>query len=51
MEISKKMIEFFFKYNVYYNFSENEILSILEQQCKFFENIIETIKPDFVIFQ
>jgi hypothetical protein len=40
----------FFKYNPYYNFSENEILSILEQQCKFFENIIETIKPDFVIF-
>ena len=40
----------FFKYNMYYNFSENEILSILEQQCKFFENIIETIKPDFVIF-
>ena len=24
----------FFKYNMYYNFSENEILSILEQQCK-----------------
>ena len=40
----------FFKYNMYYNFSENEILSILEQQCKLFENIIETIKPDFVIF-
>ena len=40
----------FFKYNMYYNFSENEILSILEQQCKFFENIIETIKPNFVIF-
>ena len=40
----------FFKYNMYYNFSENEILSILEQQCRFFENIIETIKPDFVIF-
>ena len=40
----------FFKYNLYYNFSENEILSILEQQCKLFENIIETIKPDFVIF-
>jgi len=35
---------------MYYNFSENEILSILEQQCKFFENIIETIKPDFIIF-
>ena len=40
----------FFNYNLYYNFSENEILSILEQQCRFFENIIETIKPDFVIF-
>jgi len=34
---------------MYYNFSENEILSILEQQCKFFENIIEMIKPDFII--
>ena len=40
----------FFKYNMYYNFSENEILSILEQECRLFENIIETIKPDFVIF-
>ena len=40
----------FFTYNLYYNFSENEILSILEQECKLFENIIETIKPDFVIF-
>jgi hypothetical protein len=40
----------FFIYNMYYNFSENEILSILEQECRLFENIIETIKPDFVIF-
>ena len=40
----------FFKYNMYYNFSETEILSILEQQCKLFENIIETVKPNFVIF-
>ena len=40
----------FFKYNVYYNFSENEILSILEQQCKLFEKIIQTVKPHFVIF-
>jgi len=40
----------FFNYNLYYNFSENEILSILEQQCRLFENIIETVKPDFVIF-
>ncbi len=40
----------FYNYNTFYNFSENEVLSILEQQCKFFENIIETIKPNFVIF-
>jgi hypothetical protein len=39
----------FYKYNIYYHYSENEILSILEQQCKFFERILETIKPDFII--
>ena len=44
------MIEFFSNIMMYYNFSENEILSILEQQCKLFEKIIETIKPDFVNF-
>jgi hypothetical protein len=40
----------FYNYNAFYNFSENEVLSILEQQCRFFENVIETVKPDFVIF-
>ena len=40
----------FYKYNLYYNFTENEVLSILEQQCKLFEKIIQTINPDFVIF-
>jgi len=40
----------FYNYNAFYKFSENEVLSILEQQCKLFENIIETTKPDFVIF-
>ena len=35
---------------LYYNFhqySRNEILNILEQECKFFEHVLETVKPDF----
>ncbi len=40
----------FYKYNLYYHFTENEVLSILEQQCKLFEKIIQTVKPNFVIF-
>jgi len=39
----------FYLHNYYYNFSSDEILSILEQECKLFENILETIKPDFFI--
>ena len=38
----------FYRFNNFYNFKENEILSILEKECRFFENILE-IKPDFVI--
>ena len=40
---------FFYKYNSYYKFSDEEILSILEQECKLFENIITEPKPDFFI--
>jgi len=36
-------------FNEFYKFSTEEIISILEQVCKFFENVIEEIKPDFVI--
>lgn len=39
----------FYKYNPFHKFSENEILIILEQQCKLFEKIFNEIKPDFVI--
>ena len=38
-----------FLFNEFYKFSTDEIISILEQECKFFENAIEEIKPDFVI--
>lgn len=39
----------FYKYNYYYKFNLNEILSILEKECKLFEQIIQEVKPDFLI--
>ena len=39
----------FYKYNQYYRFNENEILTILEQECKLFENILDEINPDFLV--
>jgi len=38
----------FQEYNEFYKFSREEILSILEDECKFFEKILE-IKPKFLI--
>jgi len=37
-----------FQYNDYYRFTSDEILSILEHECKLFEKILE-VNPDFVI--
>lgn len=39
----------FFRYNDYYKFSNNEILSILEQECRLFEGILDEVKPDFLL--
>lgn len=39
----------FFTYNDYYNFNEKEILLILEQGCKLFEQILDETSPDFLI--
>ncbi|MBL76926.1 MAG: hypothetical protein CL763_08405 [Chloroflexi bacterium] len=36
-----------FLYYNFHKFSKNEILNILEQECRFFENILDEIKPDF----
>ena len=36
-----------FLYYNYHKYSKNEILSILEQECRLFEDILETVKPDF----
>ena len=40
-----------YKYNEYHKFTKNEILSILEHECKFFEQIMDETKPDFIISQ
>jgi hypothetical protein len=39
----------FYRFNRFYKFNTNEILSILEQECKLFEKILDEIKPDFFI--
>lgn len=40
---------FNWQYNDYYKFSSNEILAILESECKLFEKILDEVKPDFFI--
>ena len=40
---------FFNKFNEFYKFSSDEILLILEQECKLFEKILDEVKPDFLI--
>ena len=37
------------KYNEYYDFSDNEINSIIESECKFFEKILDEIEPNYFI--
>lgn len=41
----------FYRFNEYHKFSSNEIISILEQECKLFESILEEVKPDFLIIK
>lgn len=39
----------FFNYNEFYRYKTDEILLIIEQECKFFEKILDEIKPSFLI--
>ena len=39
----------FYNHNDFYKFSSNEVLNILEQECKFFEKVLDETKPDFII--
>jgi len=41
----------FNSYNEYYKFSKDEILSILTQECKLFDDILSKTKPDFLIIR
>jgi len=38
-------------YNPFYQFNHNEILCIFEHECKFFENILENVKPDYMLIK
>lgn len=40
---------FYKKWNRFYEFSTEQILSIIERECRFFENILEEVKPDFFL--
>jgi len=39
----------FYRFNKFYRFTDEEILSIVEQECKLFESILDEVKPDFFI--
>jgi len=41
----------FYQYNKFYQFSSDEILSILTQECKLYEQILDEVEPDFVLMQ
>ena len=40
---------FFYMHNRFYKFKRKEILSILEQELKLFESILDEIKPDYFL--
>jgi len=40
---------FFNEFNHFYKFSSDEILLILEQECKLFEKILDEVQPNFLI--
>ena len=41
----------FYNYNKYHQFSEQEILGILEQECRFFERVLDEVKPKFLVIK
>ena len=46
LEINERIFYNFFDY---YKFSNNEILSIIEQICRFYESFFDEVSPDFFI--
>ena len=41
----------FNEYNEYYKFKKNEILSVLEQMCKFYEEVINEVNPQYLVIK
>ena len=41
----------FNKFNKYYRFNASQILSIFEQECRFFEAILDEINPNFLLIR
>lgn len=41
----------FYRFNEFYKFSEREVLMILENECRLFENILDDVKPDFMMMR
>ena len=39
----------FYRYNYFYKFTTDEVLSILEQEIRLFENVLDEVHPDFLI--
>ena len=39
------------KYNSFHKFTDNEILKIFESECKFFEKVLDEVKPDFLLIR
>jgi hypothetical protein len=39
----------FYRFNKFHDWKSDEILRILYQECKFFENVLDETKPDFII--
>lgn len=39
----------FYRFNDFHEFSNDEILSIVEQECRLFEKILDNVKPDFFV--
>ena len=40
---------YFYEHNRFYKFQKEEILSILEQELKLFEKILDEVKPDYLL--
>ena len=39
----------FYRFNRFYKFPTNEILQLLEQECRLFEEILDEVKPDYFL--